>query len=104
MLITNLNFILSTSSILFTVGMSGLVFNRKNILIIIISIELMLLAANFNFIIFSVNLDDVLGQIFVFFILTVAASESSIGLGTLISYYRIKGYITADLFVETIKH
>jgi len=86
-LIMNLNFILSTSSILFNVGMPELVFNIKNILIIIIiSIELMLLK-------------------YLFFILTAAASELYYGIRHLIiSYYRIKGHITVDLFVETIKH
>merc|ERR1712127_921122 len=68
---------------------TGLFFNRKNILIIIMSIELMLLAVNLNFIIFSVYLDDILGQLFVIFILTVAATESSIGLAILAVYYKV---------------
>lgn len=98
MIITNLHHILFITSTLFTLGTLGLVLNRKNILIIIISIELMLLAVNLNFLVFSVYLDDILGQLFVLFILTVAATESSIGLAILVSYYRIKNTI----LVETI--
>nr|QYC61884.1 NADH dehydrogenase subunit 4L [Stephanopyxis turris] len=98
MIITNLNHMLFITSTLFTLGTLGLVLNRKNILIIIISIELMLLAVNLNFLVFSVYLDDILGQLFVLFILTVAATESAIGLAILVSYYRIKNTI----LVETI--
>lgn len=66
------------------------------------SIEIMLLAINLNFIIFSVYLDDLLGQVFALFVLTVAAAESAIGLAILILYYRLRGYITID-FMSTIK-
>lgn len=96
MIYTNLTLILLLNTILFSIGTLGLVFNRKNILIIIISIELMLLAVNLNFIVFSVYLDDVIGQLFVFFILTVAATESSIGLSILSVYYRLKNTILID--------
>ena len=102
MLITNLRYAFFLFSNLFTIGILGLVFNKKNILIVIISIELMLLAINLNFIAFSIYLDDVLGQLFVIFILTVAAAESSIGLAILISYYKIKGNITIQSF-QTFK-
>ena len=99
MIITNLNFILVLTTILFSIGALGLVLNRKNILIIIMSIELMLLAVNLNFIVFSIYLDDILGQLFVLFILTVAATESSIGLAILSVYYKVKNTI----LIEKIK-
>ena len=83
--------------ILFLLGISGVFLNRKNILIILMSVELMLLAINFNFIIFSVYLDDVVGEIFALFILTVAAAESAIGLAILVVYYRIRGTIAIEL-------
>ena len=70
-------------------------------LIIIISIELMLLAINLNFVVFSIYLDDSLGQLFVLFILTVAAAESSIGLAILIAYYKIKGTINIERLQTT---
>jgi len=75
---------------------------RKNIIIILVSIELMLLAINFNFIIFSVILQDILGQIFSLFILTLAGAEASIGLAILIIFYRIRGIITVN-FVNSLK-
>ena len=93
MILTNLNFILIVTTTLFSIGVLGLVLNKKNILIIIMSIELMLLAVNLNFIVFSIYLDDVLGQLFVLFILTVAATESSIGLAILSVYYKVKNTI-----------
>ena len=96
MIITNIHLMLLVTTGLFTVGSLGLLFNRKNILIIIMSIELMLLAVNLNFIIFSVYLDDILGQLFVIFILTVAATESSIGLAILAVYYKVKSSIIID--------
>jgi NADH-quinone oxidoreductase subunit K len=101
MIVTNLNLMFIISSCLFVIGILGLVFNRKNILIIIISIELMLLAINLNFVIFSIYLDDSLGQLFVLFILTVAAAESSIGLAILIAYYKIKGTINIERLQTT---
>lgn len=99
MILTNLNLILILTTILFVIGTIGLVLNRKNILIIIMSIELMLLAVNLNFIVFSIYLDDVLGQLFVLFILTVAATESCIGLAILSVYYKVKNTI----LIEKIK-
>tara|TARA_B110000971_G_C19956474_1_gene475875 strand:- start:980 stop:1291 length:312 start_codon:yes stop_codon:yes gene_type:complete len=100
MIITNISYILSVTTILFFIGLFGLVLNRKNILITIMSIEIMLLAVNLNFAIFSVYLDDVIGQIFVLFILTVAATESSIGLSILSAYYKLK----QNIQMEQIKH
>ena len=90
MIITNINYILNTIIFLFLIGALGLVLNRKSILITIMSIELMLLAVNLNFIIFSIYLDDITGHIFVIFILTIAATESAIGLAILTVYYKLK--------------
>jgi len=82
------------------VGLFGVIFNRRNILIILMCIELMLLGLNLNFILFSVYLDDLYGEIFSFFILTIAAAESAIGLAVIIIYYRIRGNInTNSLFI-----
>lgn len=85
------------TTILFLIGLSGIFLNRKNIIIMLMSIELMLLAINFNLIVFSVFLDDILGQIFALLILTVAAAESAIGLAILVIYYRIRGAIAIEL-------
>jgi len=87
---------LTVPVILFILGLSGIFLNRKNIIIMLMSIELMLLAVDFNFIIFSVYLDDIFGQLFALFILTVAAAESAIGLAILVIYYRIKGTIAVE--------
>lgn len=76
---------------LFLIGLTGVLFNYNNILITLVGIELMLLACNINFIIFSVYLNDVFGQLFSLFILTVAASESAIGLAILIVSYKMRG-------------
>lgn len=96
MIVTNITYFLLITILLFSIGALGLVLNRKNILIIIISIELMLLSVNLNFIIFSIYLDDILGQLFVIFILTIAATESAIGLAILSSYYKVKNTILID--------
>jgi NADH-quinone oxidoreductase subunit K len=76
------------SAVLFSISIAGLIINRKNVLIILMSIELMLLAVNLNFVTFSHFLNDLAGQVFVFFILTVAAAESAIGLAIIIVLYR----------------
>ena len=76
------------SAILFAIGIVGIFLNRKNLIILLMSIELMLLAVNTNFIAFSHYLQDLAGQIFVFFVLTVAAAESAIGLAILIALFR----------------
>ena len=85
--------ILSLNIILFIIGIIGIILNRKNIILMLMAIELMLLAINMNFVLFSVVLDDIVGQIYGIYILTVAASESAIGLGILVSYYRLSGNI-----------
>jgi NADH-quinone oxidoreductase subunit K len=81
---------------IFLVGLVGIIINRKNILLVIICVELVLLAINTSFLIQSYYLDDSLGQIFAIFILTVAAAESSIGLAVLVIYYRVRGSITIE--------
>jgi len=93
---------LFVAMILFLIGLSGIFLNRKNIIILLMSIELMLLSINFNFIIFSVFLDDILGQLFALLILTVAAAESAIGLAILVIYYRIRGTIAIE-FIDLMK-
>ena len=76
------------SALLFSIGMAGIFLNRKNAIVLLMSIELILLAVNFNFIAFSHFLGDINGQVFVFFILTVAAAESAIGLAILVVLFR----------------
>lgn len=98
----NITVYLFISICLFVVGVLGIFSTRKNIIIILMSIELMLLAVNFNFIIFSIFLDDILGQLFALIILTIAAAESAIGLAILVIYYRLRGIISVD-YISTIK-
>ena len=89
-------------AILFCLSVAGIFLNRKNVIILLMSIEPMLLAVNFNFIAFSRFLDDTIGQVFVFFILTVAAAESAIGLAILVVLFRNRRTINvADL--DTLK-
>jgi NADH-quinone oxidoreductase subunit K len=89
----HLSHYLVLAAILFSIGIAGIVINRKNVIILLMSIELMLLAVNLNFIAFSHYLDDLAGQVFVFFILTVAAAEAAIGLAILVVLFRNKGSI-----------
>ncbi|CEZ19362.1 NADH-quinone oxidoreductase subunit K [Candidatus Methylopumilus planktonicus] len=84
------------AAILFTISVVGIFLNRKNIIILLMSIELMLLAVNINFIAFSHYLNDITGQIFVFFILTVAAAESAIGLAIIVLIFRNTRSINVD--------
>ena len=93
---------LSVSMVLFLLGIWGIFLNRKNIIIMLMSIELMLLAVNLNFLLFSVFLDDLIGQLFALLVLTVAAAESAIGLALLVVYYRIRGTIAVE-FINLIK-
>lgn len=93
---------LITSILLFLIGIGGIFLVKKNILIILMSIELMLLSINLSFIIYSILLDDLTGQIFALFILTVAAAESAIGLAILVVYYRIHGIISIN-YINSIK-
>ncbi len=89
----HLSHYLVLAAILFSISIAGIVINRKNVIILLMSIELMLLAVNLNFIAFSHYLDDLAGQVFVFFILTVAAAEAAIGLAILVVLFRNKGSI-----------
>ena len=84
-----LNSFLCVSTILFIVGIFGIILNRKNILLILLSIELILLSVNLNFIFFSSFLGDFYGQLFAFFVLSVAAAESAIGLAILVIFYKV---------------
>ena len=86
------------SVIIFLISFFGLIYNKKSILIILISIELILLSVNILFIVFSIYLDDIIGQIFNLFILTIAAAETSIGLSLLLVSYRVRGNILIDNF------
>ena len=87
---------LVVSSILFVMGLLGICLNRKNIIIILMAIELILLAVNLNFVAFSAFLGDMTGQVFAMFILTVAAGEAAIGLAILVIYFRQRGTIAVD--------
>lgn len=90
---------LTTNIFLFLISNVGIIFNNRNILITIMCIELLLLSLNLNFVIFSTYLDDLYGQLFSLFILTVAASESAIGLAIIIIYYRIRGSISMNQLI-----
>lgn len=84
---------ITVSLILFTIGIFGLFLSRKNIILIIMSLELMLLSINYNFLFFSTYFDDLLGQLFSLLVLTIGACESAIGLALLICYYRTYKFI-----------
>lgn len=87
---------LTVAAMLFTIGIFGIFLNRKNVIIILMSVELILLAVNINFVAFSSYLNDMVGQIFTMFILTVAAGEAAIGLAILVIYYRNRGTIAVE--------
>ena len=87
---------LTVGAILFTLGVFGIFINRKNVIIILMSVELILLAVNLNFVAFSAALNDLVGQVFALFILTVAAAEAAIGLAILVVFYRNRGSIAVE--------
>jgi NADH-quinone oxidoreductase subunit K len=87
---------LTVASILFTLGVFGIFINRKNVIVILMSIELILLAVNLNLVAFSAFLNDLVGQLFTLFVLTVAAAEAAIGLAIVVVYYRNRGTIAVD--------
>ncbi|MDR1139179.1 MAG: NADH-quinone oxidoreductase subunit NuoK [Rickettsiales bacterium] len=91
-----LNHFLVVAAILFTIGVCGIFINRKSIINILLSIEVLLLAININLVAFSAFTNDIVGQIFVMFVLTVAAAESGIGLAILVVYYRSRGNIDVE--------
>ncbi|HUA56063.1 MAG TPA: NADH-quinone oxidoreductase subunit NuoK [Candidatus Sulfotelmatobacter sp.] len=87
---------LTVAAILFTLGIFGIFLNRRNVIIILMSIELILLAVNLNFVAFSTFLHDMVGQLFAMFVLTVAAAEAAIGLAILVVYFRNRGTIAVE--------
>jgi NADH-quinone oxidoreductase subunit K len=93
---------LTLGAIIFSIGVLGIFLNRKNVIIILMSIELILLAVNINLVSFSVYLQDIVGQVFVIFILTVAAAEAAIGLAIIVAYYKNKGSINVET-INTLK-
>jgi NADH-quinone oxidoreductase subunit K len=91
-----LNHFLAVAAIVFVIGVFGIFLNRKNVIVILMSIELLLLAVNINFIAFAARLGDLTGQVFTLFVLTVAAAEAAIGLAILVVYFRNRGTIAVD--------
>jgi NADH-quinone oxidoreductase subunit K len=87
---------LAVAAALFTIGVFGIFVNRKNIIVILMSVELILLAVNINFVAFSVFLGDLVGQLFALFVLTVAAAEAAVGLAILVVYFRNRGSIAVE--------
>ena len=93
---------LTLGAVIFSIGIIGIFLNRKNVIVILMSIELILLAVNINLVSFSIFLNDLTGQIFALFILTVAAAEAAIGLAIIVVYYRNKGSIRVEE-INTLK-
>jgi NADH-quinone oxidoreductase subunit K len=91
-----INHYLVVAAIVFTLGVAGIFLNRKNVIIILMSVELILLAVNINLVTFSTYLGDLTGQVFALFVLTVAAAEAAIGLAILVVYYRNRGSIAVE--------
>ena len=87
---------LTVAAALFVIGVFGLFVNRKNVIIMLMSIELMLLAVNINLVAFSAHHDDMVGQVFTLFVLTVAAAEAAIGLAILVCFFRVRGTIDVE--------
>ena len=87
---------LIVAAILFTIGVTGIIINHKNIIVILMSVELILLAVNINLVAFSAFLGDLVGQVFTLFVLTVAAAEAAIGLAILVVYFRNRGSIAVE--------
>jgi len=95
-MIIGLGHYLTVAAMLFTLGIFGIFLNRKNVIIILMSIELMLLAVNINLVAFSAYLGDLVGQVFALFVLTVAAAEAAVGLAILVVYFRNRGNIDVE--------
>ncbi|MBB4199169.1 NADH-quinone oxidoreductase subunit K [Rhodoblastus sphagnicola] len=95
-MVIGLEHYLIVAAIVFTLGVAGIILNRKNVIIILMSIELILLSVNINLVAFSAKLHDLTGQIFALFILTVAAAEAAIGLAILVTYFRNRRTIAVD--------
>ncbi|MGF1561629.1 MAG: NADH-quinone oxidoreductase subunit NuoK [Geminicoccaceae bacterium] len=95
-MVVPLSHYLILAGIIFTLGVFGIFLNRKNVIIILMSIELILLSININFVAFSASLNDLAGQVFALFILTVAAAEAAIGLAIVVAYFRNRGSIEVE--------
>ena len=87
---------LTVAAVLFALGIFGIFLNRKNVIVILMSVELMLLAVNINLVAFSAHLNDLVGQVFALFVLTVAAAEAAIGLAIMVVYFRNRGSIAVE--------
>ena len=92
----DLNHYLVVAAVVFVLGVAGIILNRKNIIVILMSVELILLSVNINLVAFSAFLGDLTGQVFALFILTVAAAEAAIGLAILVTYFRNRGTIAVE--------
>jgi NADH-quinone oxidoreductase subunit K len=92
----SLSHYLAVAAILFTIGVFGIFINRKNVIVILMSVELILLAVNINFVAFSTHLGDIVGQVFTLIVLTVAAAEAAIGLAILVAFFRNRGSIAVE--------
>jgi NADH-quinone oxidoreductase subunit K len=95
-MIVGLGHYLVVAAILFTIGIFGIFINRKNVIVVLMSIELILLAVNINLVAFSTHLGDIVGQVYALFVLTVAAAEAAIGLAILVVFYRNRGSIAVE--------
>ncbi|MEE1613151.1 MULTISPECIES: NADH-quinone oxidoreductase subunit NuoK [Microvirga] len=95
-MVIGLGHYLTVAAVLFTLGVFGIFINRKNVIVILMSIELILLAVNINMVAFSTHLNDIVGQIFAMLILTVAAAEAAIGLAILVVFFRNRGSIAVE--------
>jgi NADH-quinone oxidoreductase subunit K len=95
-MIIGLSHYLTVAAILFTIGVLGIFVNRRNVIVILMSIELILLAVNINLVAFSVFLHDVVGQVYALVVLTVAAAEAAVGLAILVTFFRSRGTIAVD--------
>jgi len=93
---------LTLAAIIFTIGIIGIFLNRKNVIIILMSIELILLAVNINLVSFSIYLQNLVGQVFAMFVLTVAAAEAAVGLAIIVIYYKNKGSINVE-HIDSLK-
>lgn len=99
-MLIEIGYFIYMSSLLFILGIFGLIMNRRSVIVVLISVEIILLAVNLNFIFYSVFIDDIVGQLFAFFILTVAAAESSIGLAILVAYFRINSSLEIKTLLQ----
>ena len=95
-MVIGLSHYLTVGAVLFTLGVFGIFLNRKNVIVILMSIELILLAVNVNFVAFSTHLNDIVGQVFSLLVLTVAAAEAAIGLAILVVFFRNRGSIAVE--------